>query len=232
MTTSTTTTDHPDGTSGAIGDGRRPSGARRSRVPAIVGVAYAGSWIVGLSIWPNNLKASANGAEVLAAFTGHRIPSFLNYAFTEGLPAAGLGVVGLALAMAARRAGEPRRAYAVATAAVTAALISVTQFVLGALLTLHAVPSGDASSAYTLFETVNRLDGVKMFALAVLALAAARVGSRWLRFTAYALAVTIIGSGVGYLFLVTALTNLAFVSGPLLLLWITGSGIAQSRTTR
>lgn len=231
VTTQGATAQHgtSDSASGGVCSADR---ARPSRIPAVVGIAYTGSWIAGLSVWPSNLKASANGAQVLAGYTGHKVPSLLSYLFTEGLPAAGLAVVGLALAAAARRSGGPRRAATVATTAISAALISVTQFVLGALLTLHAVPRGDASQAHALFEAVNRLDGVKMLILAALALAAAPLAGRWLRWTAYALAVSIVASGIGYLLLASSLTGLAYVSGPLLLAWITGSGVALSRPAR
>ncbi|WP_406724942.1 hypothetical protein WJ438_10155 [Streptomyces sp. GD-15H] len=82
---------------------------------------------------------------------------------------------------------------------------------------------------------VQRVDGVKMFALAALAAAtcaASRHGSllrRWKAVTGWALAVTITASGIGYLLLSTALTPTAFVSLPLLLVWIAALGAALGR---
>ena len=67
-----------------------------------------------------------------------------------------------------------------------------------------------------------------MFALAVLALAKRRVGvlPRWLRYAGIALAFALASSGVPYLLLLQGGAVLAYVSGPLLLLFITGTGIA------
>jgi hypothetical protein len=49
---------------------------------------------------------------------------------------------------------------------------------------------------------------------------------RWLRVTALLLAAALAVSGYGYLTLTNALAWTAFVSGVLLLLWVTGTGIA------
>ena len=78
--------------------------------------------------------------------------------------------------------------------------MSLAQCALGLLLAGSAVPDGDSGRAGSLFAAVNRLDGVKMLALVV--------------------------SGVGYLLLSSTLAPVAFVSGPLLLLWVAGAGIS------
>lgn len=213
--------------------------SHRTAVPftAVVGVGYTASWIAGLSIWPNNLRPSSTGAEVVAAFTGHQAVGAAQYLLTEGLPAVGLAVVGLALAAAARRAGMLRSARVAAVSAVTAATVSAVQCLLGLVLLLAVVPRGGVGTSHLLFELVNRMDGVKMFALAVLAvsgavLSGAGVAARWLRHPAHALAVTIAASGVGYLLLLDSLAPFAYLSLPLLLLWVTGSGITLSRRAR
>ena len=76
---------------------------------------------------------------------------------------------------------------------------SLAQFVLGAMLAQASAPG----TAHLLYDAVNRLDGVKMLALAVLAIAAATSGvlPRWLRYAGIALAITITASGVAYLLL-------------------------------
>ncbi len=213
----------------------RLQGTRMRRwLPALVGVAFSVSWIAALTVGPGNLAATADGGEVVSAYTGHLAAGAVQYVLSEGLPAAGLAVVGLALAAAARRAGRLRASRTAAVTSLAAALVSLTQCLLGLLMVLGTVPDGSAGSAHLLFETVNRMDGVKMFALAVLAmsgavLAGSGVAARWLRYPAYALAATIAASGVGYLLLLNGLTPLAYLSLPLLLLWVTGSGITLSR---
>ena len=79
-----------------------------------------------------------------------------------------------------------------------------------------------------LYEAVNRLDGVKMLALAILALAGAASGAlpRWLRYTGITLAVVITASGLAYLLLLASLAFLAVPAGVLLLAFITGTGLA------
>jgi ABC-type thiamin/hydroxymethylpyrimidine transport system permease subunit len=81
---------------------------------------------------------------------------------------------------------------------------------------------------------VTRLDGVKMIAIAGVAamIAAARTPgplvSGWLRVVTVPLALALIASGYAYLTLTHPLAWTAFVSGLLLLLWVTGAGIATT----
>jgi len=121
-----------------------------------------------------------------------------------------------------RGRGSPARFACIAD--VAAAVISLAQFVLGMVLAGAAAPG----TAHLLYEAVNRLDGVKMFALAALGLAAAASGvlPRWLQYTGIALAFAMVLSGVPYVSLLQGGAVLAYVSGPLLLLFITGTGIA------
>ena len=67
-----------------------------------------------------------------------------------------------------------------------------------------------------------------MLALAIFGLAAAASGAlpRWLRYTGIALAIAITASGVAYLLLLQNLAILAVPAGVLLLVFITGTGIA------
>jgi hypothetical protein len=52
---------------------------------------------------------------------------------------------------------------------------------------------------------------------------------RWLRYAGGVLAVTITISGVGYLLLIQALAPMAYVAGALLLVFVTGTGMALWR---
>src|ERR1700727_2283555 len=74
----------------------------------MIGIGYALSWIAGLSIPAPSPPLSASGAEITAALAGHGTAVAAQFTLTEGLPAAGLAVVSLALARAARR-GRPGR---------------------------------------------------------------------------------------------------------------------------
>lgn len=199
-------------------------------VPAITGIAYTLSWIAGLSVGAPSPKIDSSGAEVVSAFAGNSAAVTAQFLFTEGLPAAGLAIVSLALAKVASREAGRGGSIGVGVAGIVAALISFVQFVLGVTL----AGTSSSGTAHLLFDGVNRLDGIKMCTLAAMAVAAVSTGllPRWLRVTGVALAVAIVASGIGYLLLIPSMATLAYVSGPLLLLFVTGTGIALGRRDR
>lgn len=201
-----------------------------SRALAVTGVAYSLSWIVGLSLGAPSPKLNASGAEIVRQISGHRGAVAAQFALTEGAPALGLALIALALARSARRDGATVAAACASTAGVTAAVISLAQFVLGVILARTTAPG----SAAFLYQAVNRADGLKMFALAVLAGAGAAAGIRyrWLRGVAAALAAAIASSGVAYLLLLPDLAALAYPAGVLLLIFVTSTGFALDTARR
>ena len=192
-------------------------------VTGVAGIAYTLSWLAGLAVAAPSPRLTAPGAQIAAAFAGRQTAVAVQFALTEGLPAAGLAIIAMALARAARRSGAAAAARAALLAGAAAALISLLQFVLGEVLAGTASPG----TAHLLYDAVNRLDGVKMSVLAVLGLAgaASRVLPRWLRYTGIVLAIAIAASGIAYLLLLQGLAILAIPSGVLLLVFITGTGI-------
>lgn len=115
-----------------------------------------------------------------------------------------------------------------------AVITSLTECVLGLLVTAAAT-GGHVASAGSLFEALSRLDGVKMFALpgATAWLAATRPAlPRWLRRVTVLVALALIASGCAYITLSNAFAWTAFVSLPLLLLWVAGAGIALTVAAR
>jgi hypothetical protein len=84
----------------------------------------------------------------------------------HGVAAVALAVVVLALGQGARRRDAGPLARATVVAGVGAAVVSLVQCALGLWLAGWAVPDGDTGRAGALFATINRLDGVKMLALA------------------------------------------------------------------
>jgi hypothetical protein len=213
---------------------------RRRWVPVAVGIGFTVSWVCGLALPVPNLAVTASAAEVLAKYGPHLGMVQAQFALTEGLPAIGLAVISLALALLARRSGPgaeagARRARVIAVAGTVAAVISVTQYALGVMLAGWALPDHAAGRSGGLWEAINRLDGVKMFALAVLASAAVALTAptgplpRWLRYASLTLAASITVSGVAYLFLIQDLSWAAYVAGAALLVWVTGMGVALGR---
>ena len=217
----------------------RAAGRRGRRVvtaPAVAGVAYTAAWAIGLGVWPSNPDVAATGSRVVTAYAGHRGVAMIQSLLVHGVAAVALAVVVLALGQAARRGGAEQLARAMVVAGVGAAVVSLLQCAIGLALAGWVVPAGDASRAGLLFAAINRLDGVKMLALAAMAGTGAALVHRtgvlpgWLGYAGGLLAVALVVSGVGYLLLNSTLAPAAFVSGPLLLLWVTGAGISLGRS--
>jgi hypothetical protein len=197
-------------------------------VPGLAGLGYTLSWIAGLAVPAPSPGFGASGTGIVAALSGHGPALAAQYALTEGLPAAGIAVIAVALARLARRSGATAAARFALVAGLTAAVISAVQFGLGLALAATSAPG----PAHLLYTSVNRLDGAKMLALAVLGVAAATMIAlpRWLRWAGIALAVTITCSGLVYLLLVASLAAAAGPALVLLLVFMTGSGIMTGMT--
>jgi hypothetical protein len=212
----------------------RPVGGshRLLTVPALAGVAYVVAWVAGLAVWPSNLDVNASGSQVVAAYSGHQGAAMTQSLLVHGVAGVALAIVVLAIGRAARRRDAGPLGPVMVVAGVGAAVVSLAQCALGLLLAGSAVPDGDSGRAGSLFAAVNRLDGVKMLALAVMAASGAALVRRahllasWLGYVGALLAVALVVSGIGYLLLSSTLAPAAFVSGPLLLLWVAGAGIS------
>jgi hypothetical protein len=204
-----------------------PAHRRLLTVAGLAGVGFSLSWIAGLAVPAPSPGFGASGTQIVAALSGHGPAVAAQFILTEGLPAAGIAVIAVALARTARRSGSAAARFAL-VAGLTAAVISAIQFGLGLALTATSAPG----PAHLLFTSVDRLDGVKMLALAVLGAAAATMTAlpRWLRWTGIALAVAITCSGLVYLLLIAPLAAAAGPALVLLLAFITGCGIMTGMT--
>jgi len=204
-------------------------------LPAYAGIAYVVAWGAGLAAWPQNLPLNAASTQVAASYATHPAGAVTQYLLAEGL--AGL-LLGIVLASALISAGDRRavRNRPIAAIALAAVVISLLQAILGMFL-IAAATHHDIARAGNLSNLVNRLDGVKMLALAAVAAFLATRGAaartpRWLRAIAALAAAALAVSGLGYLLLSSALAGAAYISGPLLLLWIAATGIWLTRSSR
>jgi hypothetical protein len=206
--------------------------------PAVAGIAFIAAWVTGLLVWPSNLDVAASGSQVASAYAGHEGVAAAQYLLVEGLAAVAFGVVVIALARTARRHRAGRLGDLVLLAGLGAVAVSLAETALGLLLAGVAVPNRELGRAGTLFHLINRLDGLKMLALAAVALAGvglareARVLPRWLSYVAALLAVAMVSSGLGYLLLNNAVSQTAALSLGLLLVWVIGTGMTLGRTSR
>lgn len=207
----------------------RGAGMRRGvrAVPVVAGVAFTVSWIAGLAIPAPSPRLTASGTAVVTALAGHGGEIVANFVLTEGLPAFGLAVVSAFLARCLAALGAAGLARTARVAGLLAAAISLSQCALGVALARTSAPG----AARELYDLVNRLDGVKMFALAALATAAALASllPSWLRRISVALAISITASGVAYLFLLDSVAWLAYPAGLLLLAVIPATGYVLGR---
>ena len=198
------------------------------RLIAGAAVLYPGAWLLALSVAPSGATVTATGSQVLASLKGHLAASAVQYLAAEVV--AGLALVVVMLGVAGSSVGYSRPASrVVAACGIVAGAVSVLQGALGLWLTTVVAPSGDTDLAAGVFQAITRADGLKMVDLAVLATAAVLLGRRgafprWLTGLSGVLAVTVAVSGAGYLFLVDSLAAAAYLSLPVLLVWVTGSG--------
>jgi hypothetical protein len=196
------------------------------RRPAIAAAGFVLSWVLGLAIFSSSTQVNASGAAVLRGLDGHQAAAALQYLLTEGGAAITLALVVLAL-------GQALASGRLVVIGLTATAVSLTQCVLGLYLSGFAP---DAHAAELLTTAINRLDGLKMFLLAGLAIGSviasrqARLRlSSWLSYLTVALAITITISGVGYFLLLNSLAMAAWLSLPLLLIWVLAIGIRLAR---
>lgn len=208
-------------------------GGWRTYLPAIAGLTYLVAWTTGLAEWPSNLAVNATGVQVAASYQPHTAQAVVQYLLIEGLAGILLGIV-LGYAVLGRSRGHlVVRPKGAALLAAVAVVVSITQCVIGLFL-VAAAARHDTALSGDLSALVNRLDGVKMLALAgcAVGLAAGRLIASWLRVTGMNLALAITVSGLAYLSRWNALAWTAYISGPLLLLWVTGLGISFTARRR
>ncbi|WP_060905181.1 hypothetical protein [Streptomyces scabiei] len=202
--------------------------------PRTAGYTHAATWVIGLAVaWGATPEVGDTPSRIATVYADRPVQAIAQALLVHGVAAASLAVIGSGLLGWARRTGNATARFA-GWAGTSAAALAFMQLVLELIAVSGADPASPGRTG-TLFEAVQRVDGVKMFALAALAAAAcaaSRNGSllrRWEAVTGWALAATIAASGIGYLLPSTALTPMAFVSLPLLLVWIAALGAALGR---
>ena len=163
-------------------DSKAAGSAWRAYLPGVAGLAYVVAWVAGLAIWPANLALNATAGQVAASYRAHPAQAVAQYLLIEGLAGVLLGIV-LACVLRAARDRAGRWAAGPAALSAIAVLTSLSQCVIGLFITAAAT-AGRTARCGQLSDLVNRLDGVKMLALAAAAAWLAvtvTVLPRWLR---------------------------------------------------
>ena len=200
-------------------------------LPVVAGIGYSLAWIISLSVGAPNPAVAARGSQVVAAFAGHSGPAMAMSVLAEGVAAAALAVVVISAARAAGRSGARLAGLTGAGFGIAAAVVSWIELALGAWLVYGPVASRRTAAAGTAYQVLIRLDGAKMFLLAAMAVALAAVAltshvlPRWLAPLGFLLAASLVLSGLGYILLAQGLASAAYVSGILLLAFVTSTGV-------
>src|SRR4051794_24427880 len=135
-----------------------PTAAHRRDWAKIAGLGYVGAWVVGLTAFGVGPASDASDTDVARYFADHRVMSATQSLLIHGVAAVALLVVLTAL----KRTG--RSTVVASTAGVTAAALSFLQ--CGLDLYRSFISTGTTTAS--LVHIIDRIDGVKMFAFALM----------------------------------------------------------------
>ena len=207
---------------------RAPASSRRWPLQAAA-VGYSVAWIVGLLLTSSSTDVTSSGSTIVREDAPQAAALTLQFLLTEGVAALALLIVVIGFWRATARSGGRTVGFAAGIAAVA---ISLSQTALGVCLIEIAVRGADDALARSLMVALNELDGVKMVLLAIMAFAVSSALWRrqvrlpiWLLPTGIATGVALVASAIGYLTGSNAFAAAAWISLPLLLLFITTVGL-------
>ncbi|SDO65999.1 hypothetical protein SAMN04515671_1619 [Nakamurella panacisegetis] len=207
---------------------RPPVSTRRWPLRAAA-VGYSAVWIIGLFLTSSTTTVTSSGSAVVRQDAPHVAALTLQFLLTEGVAALALLIVVIGVWRPTAR-GVARSAALIS--GVAAVVISLVQTVLGVCLVEIAVRGGDTALASSLSVTLNELDGVKMFLLAATAFAISAAQWRrqvrlpiWLLPAGIATGVALLASAIGYLARSNTFSIAAWISLPLLLIFVTAVGL-------
>jgi hypothetical protein len=198
-----------------------------NRWPRIAGFTYVGAWVVGLTAFGAGPAADASNSELARYFADHRAGSATQSLLIHGVAAVAL----LAVVAAIARSRTSTRV------AQNAGLVAVALSLVQCGLDMWRSLVSTGATTATLVHAVDRIDGVKIFALAVMigaSVAALRsagtIGPR-MATTGKVAAAALVVSGVAYAGAVRPLLVSADLSLLLLLTWVGYLGVATGRRT-
>lgn len=208
---------------------QRPPVSSRHWPLRAAAIGFTVAWVVGLFLTSSSTDVTSSGSEIIREDAPQAAALTLQFLLTEGVAALMLLVVVIGFWRATARGGTRNIGLVAGVAAVA---ISLSQTILGVCLVEIAVRGGDAALASSLTVTLNELDGAKMLLLAVMVFAVSAARWRrqlrlpmWLLPTGIATGVALVASAIGYLARSNAFSVAAWVSLPLLLIFVTGVGL-------
>jgi hypothetical protein len=200
---------------------------------AAASLTYVGAWLAGLFATPA-VPSGASAAEVHAHIADHPVGSLIQSLLVHGVAGAALGVLAVTLArLTARRVGG-RGLGLLAGTGITAAVLSWVQVALLVVL-VAGIDTASPSRTAALRNAIDLVDGAKLVTLAVFVVAATVVGrrtglgTRWLTVLASVLAPLLVAGAASFLVDLQLLSATLYVSLPLLLLVVGGTGVMAER---
>jgi hypothetical protein len=176
--------------------------------------AYVAAWLGGLAVPVPAPGVGAPAGEIASSFAGEGGAVAARALLVHGVAAIALLLVVRALARTTGRT--------VLVAGAVAVGLSLVQLVLELVAAGPVLAGSDDELLGRLVHAVDRIDGAKLLALAVLVLAAARAGV--LRRTGVVLGALLLLGGAGFLVLSPVVALAAYPALPLLLVWVAVAG--------
>jgi hypothetical protein len=194
----------------------------------LAGFTYVGAWVVGLTAFGVGPGTNAADAEIARYFADHRALSTAQSLLIHGVAA-------LALLVVLRTAQRSGRSTALAS---VGGLAAVGLSLLQCGLDVYRSVLSTGSTTAGLVHSIDRIDGVKMLALAVMIGASVRpfrrsgMIGRKMAATGTIAVPALVVSGIAYAGQVTGLLASAELSLALLLVWVAYTGVALGRAPR
>lgn len=184
---------------------------------------YLVAWVVGLALVPTGVTSSDTPAAVVASYLDHRTAAMAQVALVHGVAAIALVVLAVALGRHVAPA-HPRMARWTRWAGSLAAALSLVQAAVG-LGMIASAGSVDPSATHGLLVAIERLDALKLTALAALCGAGVLLGRvavlpRWTGWVAAGGCACLLLAAAALSGAVPALAPVAVPALLLLLLWV------------
>lgn len=193
--------------------------------PAIAGLTYVGAWVLGLVAFGFGPAADASDADIARYFADHRTVSAIQSLLIHGVAAVAL----LGVMVAVRGKGRLNRW------AWRAVLVAVGVSLVQCVLDVYRSALANGSTIADLTHSINRIDGVKMIALAMMIATSIRgfrstamIGTK-MTVTGTVAVVALVVSGIAYATATTALLATTALSLVLLLVWVGYTGVVTGR---
>ena len=210
-----------------------PARGRLPRWAAAASLTYVGAWLAGLLATPA-VPSGASAAEAHAHIVAHPVGTLVQSLLVHGAAGAALAVLAVTLSRLAAPRTTGRGPALVAGAGLTAAALSWIQVGPLVVLVLGA-DTGSPTRTAAIREGIDLVDGAKLVALAVFVVTATLVsrrtglGPRWLTVLAWVLAPLLVAGAASFLVELQLLSATLYVSLPLLLVVVGGSGVSAWR---